>query len=458
MSPIWAPVILWSAAPFVYLVRRWATGAALLASAVSLAAAGVLLAVPPGLETSFLGRPLLFDPLRGSLLSAILVGMPVLLLFSSRVAEGWSFAPFALVSLGAAVAAALAESLLLAALLLEISGMILVFLIQSGPDRRTGAATGFMVAWTLALPPLALASWIGDQVALQPDDGGMIRLGAALLILGLGLLLGAVPFHGYLAGMAASAPPTVTALFLTAFQAVVLIVLVGQLESGPLLMAAGAGEILLVGGALSVLGGGLLSLLRPSPGRLLAYAASADLGVILVGLGTLSEGGISSALFHLLPRTLAIWSVALAWSLMRHVAGAHEDLLPRGAARWAPWLAVVYLLGGLALAGVPPLGTFVTRWGIYRAVADQAPGLAALLLAGSLAVAWAYAREAVPLLAEAAPPSGGMRRPATLLVLAVAAGAVGMGLYPQLLWRVVVPILEQLALPGMMAPIVPGLA
>ncbi|MFQ5944870.1 MAG: hypothetical protein ACE5NC_01285, partial [Anaerolineae bacterium] len=81
-----------------------------------------------------------------------------------------------------------------------------------------------------------------------------------------------------------------------------------------------------------------------------------------------------------------------------------------------------------------------------------------LLLAGSLAVAWAYAREVVPLLAGAAPPSGGTRRPATALVLAVAAGAVGMGLYPQLLWRFVGPILEQLALPGMMAPLLPGLA
>ncbi|MFQ5945807.1 MAG: proton-conducting transporter membrane subunit, partial [Anaerolineae bacterium] len=395
MSPIWAPAILWSAAPFVYLIRRWATGAALLASAASLAAAGVFIAVPPGLEASFLGRPLLFDPLRGSLLSAILVGMPVLFLFSSRVAEGWSFAPFALVSLGAIAAAALAESLLLAALLMEISGLVVVFLIQGGPERRTGAATGFLIAWTLALPPLALASWIADQVALQPDDAGMIRLGAALLALGMGLLLGAVPFHGYLAGMASSAPPTVTALFLTALQAVVLVVLVGQLETGPWLMAAGAGGILLVGGGVSVLGGGLLALMRPSPGRLLAYAAAADLGVILVGLGTLSAGGVSGALSHLFPRTLAIWSVAMAWSLMRHVAGTHDDLLPRGAARWAPWLAIAYLLGGLALAGVPPLGTFVTRWGIYGAVSEQAPGLAALLLAGSLAVAWAYAREVV---------------------------------------------------------------
>ncbi len=373
------------------------------------------------------------------------------------MAEGWSFSPFALVSLGAAVAAALAESLLLAALLLQIAGVILVFLIQAGPQRRTDAASGFLVAWTLALPPLALASWIGDQVALQPDDGGMIRLGAALLTLGLGLLLGAVPFHGYLAGVAASAPSTVTALFLTAFQPVVLIVLVGQLEAGPWLLAAGVAEILVVGGAASVLGGGLLSLMRPSPGRLLAYATVADLGVILVGLGTLSEGGFIGALAHLIPRTLAIWSVAMSWSLMRHMAEARGDLLPRGVARWAPGLAIAYLVGGVALAGVPPLGTFVTRWGIYQVVAEQAPGLAVLLLTASLAVALAYARGAIPLLTAAAPPAGVTRRPVTVLAMAAAVGAAGMGTFPQLVWRFVVPIVEHLALSGLMARHLPGL-
>ncbi|NQT24602.1 NADH/ubiquinone/plastoquinone (complex I) [candidate division KSB1 bacterium] len=206
-----------------------------------------------------------------------------------------------------------------------------------------------------------------------------------IFLAGLGLKAAIMPFHAWLPDAHSSAPAPISAML-----SGVLIKVLGIYAMIRLYFNVfGAPElymnIFLVLGAISIILGGLLSVVQWDMKRLLAYSSVSQIGYILVGLGIGTELGILGAIFHL-------FSHAIFKSLLFYNAGAVEmalgtrDLRKMGfLGKVMPVTSATSLVGGLAISGIPPFNGFISKLIIIIAlIKADAPVYAILAIIGSI--------------------------------------------------------------------------
>ena len=252
------------------------------------------------------------------------------------------------------------------------------------------------------------------RVAAVTGTFGFARLPAgayatATLLIGLvafGVKAGFMPFHVWLPGAHASAPTHVSAL-LSGFMlkvGIYGIVRTVAMVSGPPL--AFSGLVLLLGAA-SALGGVAFALGQHDLKRLLAYHSVENIGIILIGLGLAFLGrslgrpewvvlGLAGALLHVWNHALFKGLLFLAAGGVIHATGTRTIDRLGGLARAMPRTAAFFLVGAVAISGLPPLNGFVSELMIYLGLVRTAlPGgimfaafaTPVLAMVGALAVA-----------------------------------------------------------------------
>ena len=403
--------------PLVWLLRRWAMLAALLAAAVCLLVAGLAWQLPLdqpvhlwgrqvalGETVSLLGRELAMSQADRLDLVLIFLITAGLFLFAWRVSQGWTFYPLGLALLSVLSSALLVESHIFAVLLLQIAAALCVFLIQGGQAGSTRGALRFLTFVTLAIPPLLVTSWLLGQHELTPDNTGLLDASTVLFAFGFAILLGAVPFHTWVSAVSAEAPPLVSVFVLGLFYAVIWFVMLDVIESFEWLASHPDFHLVLSysGYAMVLLGSGLAAV-QNRLGRLMGYAALVDMGAAQLALGLHTVAGLSAALLALGTRALSLTLMAMGISLIRHRAEGDDfdQLVSWG--RRVPWATVALVIGGLLLAGLPPGPGFAVRWSITRLIAREQASGALILLLASVAVGIGVARALVALLQEPTP-------------------------------------------------------
>ncbi len=184
-------------------------------------------------------------------------------------------------------------------------------------------------------------------------------------LVGIGIKVAMVPFHFWLPDAYQGAPSPVSAFFsgATATVGVYAIARIVYVLFG----AASVGSLLVVLGLITMVVGALMALVQRDLKRLLAYSGISQMGYVLVGLGLGTALGIQGALFHIFNnavyKTLLFMLVgAVIWrvgtSRMDELGGLWKNM---------PITAFMFLLGSLAIAGIPPLNGFASKWMIYLA-------------------------------------------------------------------------------------------
>ncbi|MBF0300940.1 MAG: hypothetical protein HQK51_19685 [Oligoflexia bacterium] len=143
--------------------------------------------------------------------------------------------------------------------------------------------------------------------------------------------------------------------------------------------SAKVGGIILFVGIICALMGGIYTLAQNNIKRLLAYCSVENVGIILMALGM---GMLSFSLNNKLIATLAfagallhIFNHALFKSLLFLATGAivkkfHTDSIDKlgGIIKIIPHTGVFFLIGSLAVIGVPPLNGFISEFLIYNSL------------------------------------------------------------------------------------------
>lgn len=138
-------------------------------------------------------------------------------------------------------------------------------------------------------------------------------------------------------------------------------------------------------GALTSLLGAGAALAQTDLKRALAYSTVSQLGLMMLGLGSL---GRTAALFHLV--THAFFKALLFLGAGAVILRSHheQDIRRLGGLAWPmPVTAAAFAVGALALAGVPPFSGFYSKDAILLAVqarAGESALYAALLVVGLL--------------------------------------------------------------------------
>ncbi len=231
-----------------------------------------------------------------------------------------------------------------------------------------------------------------------------------LALAGFGLKAGVIPLHIWLPDAHAAAPSHVSALLSGVVLKLGIYGLVRVLWMLPA-YPAWLGLALVALGISSGVLGVVLALAQHDLKRLLAYHSIENIGIILIGLGVgalgVAQGRLDWAVLGFAGGLLHVWNHAAFKSLLFYAAGAviHEtgtreiDAMG-GLLRRMRFTGAAFLVGAVAICGLPPLNGFVSEWlislGSFRALTSgggdvgtlgAAAGAPALALIGALAVA-----------------------------------------------------------------------
>jgi multicomponent Na+:H+ antiporter subunit D len=204
---------------------------------------------------------------------------------------------------------------------------------------------------------------------LEGGERPLLAQVAAVVLMCAFLLKSAVfPFHFWQPDFHTAAPTPVHAVLSSV---VVKVGVYGLIRLTMLLFIAEAPlvrTLLLILGIIGIFFGGLAALRTYDAKRMLAYSTFGQIGFILLGIGWGTPlaliGAIVYSFNHSFIKSSLLMITGAIASRMPNKSARLEDIA--GAGRNLGTISVLYLLGGLALTGIPPLNGFISKLTIVQ--------------------------------------------------------------------------------------------
>jgi hydrogenase-4 component B len=209
-------------------------------------------------------------------------------------------------------------------------------------------------------------------------SGAMRHVLFGLFFVGFGVKAGIIPLHVWLPEAHPAAPSNVSALMSSVVIKAGIYGIVRVCGFGLGTPALSWGIIIVVLGGLSAALGVLYALMQHDLKRLLAYHSIENIGIILLGLGAgmmaLSRGradvaalGIAAALFHVMNHAMFKGLLFLGAGSVVTATGTRQIEHFGGLLRRMPWTGLFFLVGAMAISGLPPLNGFASEWLTFQA-------------------------------------------------------------------------------------------
>ncbi|MDX9857234.1 MAG: NADH-quinone oxidoreductase subunit N [candidate division Zixibacteria bacterium] len=276
---------------------------------------------------------------------------------------------------------------------------------------------------------------VTDFNYIAAGRGLYLYAGVALILIGFGFKVGAVPFHSWIPDVYHGAPTPVTAFFSVAPKAAAVAVLLR-------IFLYGFADVGLVSQAFWVLSvltmtlGNILALRQDNVKRMLAYSSIAHAGYILVALTVGTDEAISSAIFYVIAYTFFNLGAFTIVALLETRMGAESEFSElSGLAKSAPVLSLLLAVFMFALSGFPPTVGFFGKFYIFRAAIEaNFISLAVIGVLNSFVSVYYYLRVVKTCYfddAEHAPQAVFVPATVGLVLFVTTVGTLGFGLFPQ---------------------------
>jgi len=191
-----------------------------------------------------------------------------------------------------------------------------------------------------------------------------------------------IPFHTWLPD-AMEAPTPVSAYLHAAAMVKAGVYLVARLVGSAWQVPMEIGLLMAVMAMLTMLMGVLAYLRQDDLKRLLAYSTIVHLSYILLGLALGALGSriaYQGAVLHILCHAAAKGTLFLAVGAVAYGAGTRSISRLSGLARVMPVEAVAFVVGALAVTGVPPFSCFWSKFFIFAGALESPGGILLLVL------------------------------------------------------------------------------
>lgn len=244
-------------------------------------------------------------------------------------------------------------------------------------------------------------------LAARPQMASIANLCFLLAVVGFGAKAGFIPLHVWLPEAHPAAPSPVSAVM---SGVMIKTGIYGLLRTLTFLGAPAPwwGWLLIGIGLASGILGVLFAIAQHDLKRLLAYHSVENIGIIALGLGlgllgaavgapALAVLGIAGGLLHVINHAFFKGLLFLGAGAVLHATGTLEIDRLGGLIKRMPWTAGTFLIGAVAISGLPPLNGFVSEFliyfGAFRSVGASATAAAGagviigLALIGGLAAA-----------------------------------------------------------------------
>ena len=307
-------------------------------------------------------------------------------------------------------------------------------------------ATGFVVYGT-ALVFGATGSTnlvtVVERAAPGAENLLLLSIGAALILVGFGFKVAAVPFHMWTPDVYQGAPSAVTAFMSSGAKIAGFAALLRVFATSFPSIAVDMTGVLWALAALTMILGNVVAIAQTNIKRLLAYSSIAHAGYILMAFVPYGDSdplvrntSIAAGLFYLVAYAITnfgAWGVVIA---LEKTEGRGLELADyAGLARKHPALAAAMTVFMLSLIGLPPTIGLVGKVYLFRAVIDGGfYGLAIIGVLTSLISAYYYLRVVVIMYMRDGEPETERESFLDFTTIATAVATVVISLVPQFLF------------------------
>jgi hydrogenase-4 component F len=252
---------------------------------------------------------------------------------------------------------------------LALFGTILVYMaalpvVGEGPDAMT---------WTVLIAHVAAF------------DPALLNVAFVFLLLGYGTKVGLAPLHAWLPDAHAEGPTPISAVL----SGLLLNVALYAVLRFKLLLAANPGAIapgplMVTMGLTSLVFAAFMLYRRRDIKRMFAYSSIEHMGIIAFAFGMGGPLANFAGLLHMTMHSLTKSAIFFAVGHIAQVKGTQKIADIRGLTVTHPWLGWSLVVGVVAIAGLPPMGIFMSEFLVVSSTFAREPLLAIPLVFGLL--------------------------------------------------------------------------
>jgi len=216
-------------------------------------------------------------------------------------------------------------------------------------------------------------------------DPALLDVAFVFLLLGYGTKVGLAPLHAWLPDAHAEGPTPISAVLSGLLLNVALYALLRfkmLLALNPAAIAPG--PLMVIMGLISCLFAAFMLYRRRDIKRMFAYSSIEHMGIIVFAFGMGGALANFAGLLHMSMHSLAKSAIFFAVGHIAQVKGTQKISDMGGLTVTNPVLGWGLVLGVVAIAGLPPLGIFMSEFLIISSTFAREPWLAAILVLGIL--------------------------------------------------------------------------
>lgn len=262
---------------------------------------------------------------------------------------------------------------------LEISSLALYGIVAVGDRKSPVAAFRYLILGTiggafylLGTGFLYLATGslnMADVTAILPEIGvqPVVIVALALMVIGFGIKMAMFPLHGWLPDVYTHAPSATSAIMapigikigaygiLRIFFFVFGIKFVTQVFP--------VAQVIAWLSAVGIVYGSIMAMAQDEMKRMLAFSSVAQIGYIGLGIGMANPLGIIGAVLHILNHGMMKACLFLVAGNFRSVLGFSQiSRFDDTIRKKMPWTTAAFVVGAMAMIGVPPTVGFFSKW------------------------------------------------------------------------------------------------
>jgi len=200
-------------------------------------------------------------------------------------------------------------------------------------------------------------------------QGNVLKMAFIFILVGFGTKAGLVPMHTWLPDAHSEAPSPISALLSgvllnNAMYGIIRFLSIVNKNMGS---SVYTGRLLIFGGLLSIGAAALFILAQKDYKRLLAYSSVEHMGIIALSLGLYTPVSLFASLFHMVNHSFTKSMLFLTAGNVMLKYKTKEIASVTGLLKTMPLSGSAFLLGILAIAGLPPFSIFSSELNIILA-------------------------------------------------------------------------------------------
>ena len=248
-----------------------------------------------------------------------------------------------------------------------------------------GTILMYLAAQPVMGPGLDAMAWVKLLDRVSAFDPAILNLAFVFLLVGYGTKVGLAPLHAWLPDAHAEGPTPISAVL---SGLLLNVALYSVLRFKMLLAANGAaiapGPLMITMGLSSLLLASFMLYRRRDIKRMFAYSSIEHMGIITFAFGMGGPLANFAGLLHMTMHSLTKSAIFFAVGHISQVKGTQKIAEIRGLTATHPMLGWALVVAVVAIAGLPPLGIFMSEFLVVTSTIAREPLLAVPLVLGLL--------------------------------------------------------------------------